>query len=109
MTHFASTLHLHITFQSRQVLRCIYMNPFLLALFAFKFWCTLKKRQIVISTLTVKSYFSHLLCAVTARNALLEKQNTLFYVNTFKTTCYLGGSNISNALNLEKLLVKIHN
>ena len=55
------------------------------------------------------TYFCHLLRAVPARHIFFMKCNTLYYVKTFKTTCYLGVLNIQNVLNLENLVVKNHN
>ena len=43
-----------------------------------------------------------------ARNVFFKKKFTLFYVKTFKTTCLLGTYSISNALDLEKLSVRIY-
>ena len=42
------------------------------------------------------------------RAVIAHKLNTLFSVKTFKTTYHLGGCDVPNALNLEKLGVKIY-
>ena len=44
-----------------------------------------------------------------ARNALFQKENTLFSVETFKTMYCFEGCSIINAIKLQKLWVKIHN
>ena len=58
---------------------------------------------------TIRAYFSHLLCAVFTHNALFVELNALFSAKNSKNTCSLGGCSIINALNLKEWVVKIHN
>ena len=58
---------------------------------------------------SIRAYFSPLLHAVPARNALFETQNTLFSLKIFETTSCLGECSILNALNLENFWVQIQN
>ena len=59
--------------------------------------------------LIFRAYFSHLLRAVSARNALFVEQNALFSTKNSKNAYCLGRCGIINVLNLNKWGIKIHN
>ena len=69
-----------------------------------KWWHIFIWRDII-----TRAYFSHLLCAVYAHNALFVELNSLFSTKNSKNTWCLEGCSIINVLNLKKWVVKIHN